>query len=171
MAEIFIYTPDTTPNELVDIKKDSKEFKVFLAGTIDNGDSIDWQAKVIELTKNIANQPIGIYNPRRKKWDPNTDHAGIMKQIDWEQRALNRVEHIYLVLLDNSKSPISLLELGLFARTGKVTVFCTPKFYRYDNVLDTCNRYNIELVNNTDPSIISKRIERNAKDWKTLNNN
>lgn len=168
MSKISIYTPETTPNELVERKNSKHEFKVFLAGTIDDGNSTDWQSKVIEQVKGAMTYDISIYNPRRKSWDPKARQDEVMQQIDWEQRALSIADHIYMVLLDNSKSPISLLELGLFARTRKITVFCTPNFYRYFNVLDTCHRHNLEIVNSTDPGVIARRITRNAKDFEIL---
>ena len=63
-----------------------------------------------------------------------------------------------MVLLDNSKSPISLLEMGLYAKSKKMLVFCTDKFYRYDNVRLTCEKYKIPLVNSTDINTIAKNI-------------
>ena len=63
-----------------------------------------------------------------------------------------------MVLLDDSKSPISLLELGLYAETKKLVVFCTPNFYRWDNVRLTCEKYNIELVQDLHPLIIVNKI-------------
>ena len=56
------------------------------------------------------------------------------KQIKWEQNHLDSADVIAMVLLDDSKSPISLLEMGLYAKSKKLIVFCTPEFYRYDNV-------------------------------------
>ena len=47
--------------------------------------------------------------------------------------------------LSNSKSPITLLELGLFAHTGKLFVCCPKDFYRSGNVQIICNNYNIPM--------------------------
>lgn len=44
-----------------------------------------------------------------------------------------------------SKSPITLLELGLFAKSGKLHVVCTDGFYRYDNVRITCAKYGVPV--------------------------
>lgn len=167
MGNLFIYNPENTPNREVGLKKSKKEYRVFLAGTIDNGSSEDWQKRVIEaLDPKMLD--IGVYNPRRDNWDSNAGHEGVMKQIDWEQRALEKVEHIFMVFLDNSKSPISFLELGMYCRSKKITVFCTKNFYRYDNVLDTCNRYGIELVQTTHPNTIARKIMSKAADHATL---
>ena len=47
--------------------------------------------------------------------------------------------------LGDSRSPISLLEMGLYARSGKLFVACSPDYYRYDNVRITCRRYGVPL--------------------------
>ena len=47
--------------------------------------------------------------------------------------------------LCDSKSHISLLELGLHDRENKVIVYCPKSFYRYDNVEVTCKLYNVPL--------------------------
>ena len=63
-----------------------------------------------------------------------------------------------ILLLDDSKSPISLLEMGLYAKSKKLIVFCTPKFYRFDNVRLTCEKYHIPLVQDLHPLIIANKI-------------
>ena len=47
-----------------------------------------------------------------------------------------------------SKSPVSLLELGLFANRGRgrIIVACPERFYRRGNVQVVCERFGIELV-------------------------
>ena len=79
-------------------------------------------------------------------------------QIKWEQDYLDKANVIAMVLLDDSKSPISLLEMGLYANTDKLIVFCTPNFYRWDNVRLTCEKYHIELIQDTHPSVIANKI-------------
>lgn len=171
MEKILVNTPENTPRETIGLKTRSfpKEYRVFLAGTIDNGASANWQEQVIE--KLTINSPKGmaliVYNPRRSNW--NASHEDQMIQIDWEQRALADANHIFLVLLDGSKSPISLLELGLYAKSRKITVFCTKKFYRYDNVYDTCMRNKIELVETTNPTTIARKILGKCNDFAIMN--
>ena len=45
---------------------------------------------------------------------------------------------------DSLPAPASL-EMGLFARSGKLYVACEPDFYRHDNVRITCARYGVPL--------------------------
>lgn len=115
---------------------------VFLAGTIDNGDSFNWQEDIINRCQDLD---VIFYNPRRKHWPDNPIPSQIESQIRWEQEHLDNADVIIMCLLDDSKSPISLLELGLYAQSGKLIVFCNPEFYRYTNVKLTCQKYNIPL--------------------------
>ncbi len=46
----------------------------------------------------------------------------------------------------NTMSPISLLELGLFARSGKLIVYCPEEFWRSGNVDIVCLKYGIKQV-------------------------
>ncbi len=128
---------------------------IFLAGTIDNGESTNWQKKLIDKFKNIN---IKIYNPRRERWNKNASKKEVEYQIKWEQEYLDNANLIVMVLSDNSKSPISLLELGLYATSKKILVFCTDKFYRFDNVRLTCEKYNIPLFTNTNINYIFNKI-------------
>ena len=126
-------------------KENDERLSIFLAGTIDNGDSENWQEKVIENFKFNAN--VKFYNPRRKQWDPCPSE--LIYQIHWEQEYLDKADLIIMAISDDSKSPISLLELGLYAKDQKMVVFCNDKFYRYMNVKLTCEKYNIPLYKNS----------------------
>ena len=121
---------------------------IFLAGTIDMGNSEDWQNKLINDMKkwdDNINEYI-VYNPRRDKGfsdDPNEFEY----QVNWELDRLEACDTIIMHILGTSKSPITLMELGLFARSGKLVVICEPNFYRYGNVRIVCNRYEVPLFN------------------------
>lgn len=134
--------------------------KIFLAGTIDDGHSTDWQREVVEELKDTD---VEIFNPRRYDFPEYPKPEDVIRQIQWEQKHLDEADHIIMVFKDDSKSPITLLELGLYANSGKLTVYCTDKFYRYWNVQETCKKYNIPLVNNTS----TKRI---VSDIRVMNN-
>lgn len=152
--KMIIITPETIINKEAN-KLDVKS--VFLAGTIDNGDSLNWQDNVIIELINLG-VSCNIYNPRREHWNSNPSKEEMENQIKWEQDHLDEADVIAMVLLDESKSPISLLELGLYAKSNKLIVFCTPNFYRWDNVKLTCEKYNIELVQDLHPLIIANKI-------------
>ena len=86
---------------MIVITPETEKFKsIFLAGTIDNGDSIDWQKKLIEKFKD---SDIKIYNPRREHWDKKASKEDLEYQIKWEQEHLDNADLIVMVLSDNSK--------------------------------------------------------------------
>ena len=124
------------------IYPDSKS--VFLAGTIDDGNSFNWQECLINRCQDLD---VVFYNPRRKQWNKDATQEEIEYQIKWEQEHLDSADLIVMCLLDSSKSPISLLELGLYANSNKLVVFCNSGFYRYTNIKMTCHKYNIPLYN------------------------
>ena len=157
---MIIITPEETISKLPN-KPNSKS--VFLAGTIDNGDSLNWQNKTIIELMNLGINDIEIYNPRREHWNPNPSKEEMECQIKWEQEYLDKADFIAMVLLDDSKSSISLLVLGLYAKSNKLMVFCTPDFYRWDNVRLTCEKYNIQLVESTHPLVIANKIINKIK--------
>lgn len=152
---MIIITPETIENKGSNTL-DSKS--VFLAGTIDNGNSLNWQDKTIIELINLGVKNLEVYNPRREHWNQNPTKQEIENQIRWEQDHLDSADIIAMVLLDDSKSPVSLLELGLYAKSNKLIVFCTPKYCRFDNVRLTCEKYNIELVQDTLPLLIANKI-------------
>jgi hypothetical protein len=45
-------------------------------------------------------------------------------------------------------TPITLLELGMYAGTGKAIVCCPEGFYKGGNVQMVCLRYGIDLLGN-----------------------
>lgn len=132
---------------------------VFLGGTIDCGNSENWQHKLIKELEFVKTEhPLCIYNPRREEWPSSEDHDNIDKQINWELYHLERADIIVMNILGNSKSPISLMEIGLFAKENKLLVFCPKEFYRYDNVRIVCNKYNIPLFETNDITFIKDKV-------------
>ena len=49
-----------------------------------------------------------------------------------------------------TKSPISLLEFGLYAKSKKLYVCCPNVFYRKENIDIVCEKYNIPQKENLD---------------------
>lgn len=121
-----------------------KRLSVFLAGSIEMGNAIDWQTTAIEMLKD-AN--IDILNPRRLDWDSSWEqkinNEKFYEQVKWELDALEEADLIIMYFDPKTKSPISLLELGLYARSGKLIVICPDSFWRKGNVDIVCDYYNI----------------------------
>ena len=122
--------------------------RVFLAGTIDMGNSVDWQKELNEYFSGKGGKWL-LFNPRQEKWD--VTRSGEMDyQVNWELSHLEQSDYIIMNILGSSNSPISLLEMGLFARSGKMAVVCPKEYYRYDNVRITCDRYHVPLYQDLD---------------------
>lgn len=141
-------TYELKPREELPVKDDGSFTGIFLAGTIDMGNSVDWQARLKEYFSGKEGRYI-LYNPRRGSWNGGAD--GEMEyQVNWELEHLEKADIIIMNILGSSKSPITLLEMGLHARSGKLYVACEPSFYRYDNVRITCAYYGIPLYPSLD---------------------
>ena len=143
-----------------EIKVNKYKTKVFLGGTIDSGNSEDWQ-KVI-CKEFINNNEYIILNPRRDNW-PDDGSEEVIRQIKWEHKRMDEADIIVMNLLPDSKSPISLMEIGMYNESGKLLVFCTDKFYRFDNVKIVCEKYKIELFETNDNKEIVEQILKHKK--------
>lgn len=98
--------------------------KVFLAGTIDMGRSSDWQAALVARFRDSIGGRWLFFNPRRREF--HASPAEMEYQVAWELAHLEAADLIVMNLLGDSRSPISLLEMGLYARSGKLFVACSP---------------------------------------------
>ncbi len=125
----------------------ANKFSVFLAGTIDLGKGIEWQK---EVEAGLSDTDAIILNPRRDVWDWNTpmdpNNEMFRGQVLWELAALESSSLVALYLAPNSESRVSLIELGLYLRSGKLVVSCDPSFSRYGNVFLSCEKYKIPMV-------------------------
>ena len=67
-----------------------------------------------------------------------------------------------LHLAAETRSPISLLELGLHASSGKLLVHCAEGYWRKGNVDITADRYGVERVDTISELIaaVKRRIEK-----------
>ncbi|KAF7348453.1 hypothetical protein MVEN_01362300 [Mycena venus] len=127
---------DTTPRARIYKPPHKPEIigrSIFLAGSIEMGAAEDWQTSAS---------------------DPQ-----FREQVEWELDQLERCDVIAMYLDPNTKAPISLLELGLFAQTSKMVVCCPDGFYRKGNVEIVCERANVPLVQNLN-QLIDKVIEK-----------
>jgi hypothetical protein len=122
-------------------------YSIFLAGSIEMGKAEDWQQGIVEFVKH-QNDKLVILNPRRDNWDSSwkqdKDSFNFRSQVTWELGALEKADLVVFYFDPNTKSPVSLLELGLFA--NKSLVCCPEGFWRKGNVDVVCERYNIQTV-------------------------
>lgn len=120
----------------------SEDLKVFLAGSIEMGTAENWQEYV---TTKLQGEPVTLLNPRRDNWDNSwaqtKENQQFREQVEWELNALSKSNYIILYFDKDTKSPISLLEMGLFAQSGKLLVVCPEGFWRKGNVDIVCEKY------------------------------
>lgn len=130
--------------------RDKNKKSIFLAGSIEMDKAINWQKKCEEL---LLDKYI-IFNPRRDSWDSSweqsIDNAKFKEQVTWELHALENADIIIMFFAGSTKSPISLLELGLFAHSEKLNVIVEDEFWRKGNIDIVCERYKIKQFKNLD---------------------
>lgn len=131
---------------------------IFLAGSIEQGRAEDWQTRV---EQQLADIECVILNPRRDGWDASWEqrarHAQFRGQVEWELEALERAALILLYLDPATHAPISLLELGLHARSGRMLVGCPDGYWRKGNVEIVCERYGVPLFDDFDSLLAAVR--------------
>lgn len=119
---------------------------VFLAGSIEMGKAKDWQKEMEDF---FEKEGWGTFNPRRKDWDSSWEQSiedpQFYQQVSWELDGLEKADMVLLYLEPDTKSPISLLELGKFSIPGKTFVVCPDGFWRKGNVDIFCVKYNIPV--------------------------
>lgn len=142
------------PNEFREDNTEKSTLKIFLAGSIEMGKAKNWQEKVKEQIADMEiygewsqKKEIKILNPRRDDWDSSWEqsihNSQFREQVEWELRAMEAADIILLWFEPDTKSPISLLELGLFANSEKMAVYCPEGFWRKGNVDVVCEKYGI----------------------------
>lgn len=141
------------------LKPNNKEFikfnpTIFLAGSIEMGLAENWQVKIENI---LQKESVTIFNPRRDDWDSSWSHTSeqFNQQVNWELNALELSDIIFMYFAPETKSPISLLELGLYADSKKMIVVCPDNFWRKGNVSVVCARYNIPMFNTIDEGIFA----------------
>lgn len=139
----MIAKPPTTP--------DLSAFtpSVFLAGSIEQDKAENWQT----IAENFFMQypEVVVLNPRRDSWDSSVKQtaqdARLHQQVSWELYHLSECKCIIMYFDPTTLSPITLLELGLYAKSNKLLVCCPDGFWRKGNVEIVCARYNVPMFN------------------------
>jgi len=138
MIEIKAPNPQIVEHNLI---------KIFLAGSIEMGTAENWQERIVDEFKD---SDFIFFNPRRDNWDSSIeqskDNEAFAEQVNWELDGLEYADVVVFYFDPNTKSPISLLELGLVAGKANeygitVIVCCPDGFYRKGNVEIVCDRY------------------------------
>jgi hypothetical protein len=103
------------------------------------------------------------FNPRRDDWDSSWEqkqsNTQFNYQVNWEMDKLRDSDLIFMYFSPETKSPISLLELGLHANDRKLIVCCPEGFWRKGNVDIVCTRNNIQCFTNLNDAIGALRTK------------
>ncbi len=124
---------------------------VFLAGSIEMGAASPWHDEVIEYLKTSVYRNVDVFNPRRTDWDDSwkqtSKDKNFKEQVNWEIDHIDSSEFIFFNIENDTKSPITLLELGYVCKNKNKTIVvcCGDKFWRRGNVEVMCERNNIML--------------------------
>lgn len=125
---------------------------IFTAGSIDMGQAEDWQA---EFEQRFKTYDINVFNPRRDQWDPNWEQSinnpVFAEQVNWELDGLDKADIIALYFGPTTTSIISMMELGMFASSGKIIAYCPDQFWR---------RGNVEVCASRNPIVVTNDIEQ-----------
>ena len=134
------------------------EKAIFLCGSIEMGKAENWQDKIVRKLKDAKN--LVILNPRRDDWDSSwvqeMSNPQFREQVEWELKGQEESTVIPCYFDPATKSPITLLELGLFVK--KMVVCCPEGFYRKGNVDIVCNRYCVTMAKDVD-DLVKKTLE------------
>jgi hypothetical protein len=135
------------------------ERRVFLAGSIEMGAAGQWQQRVVSAVSGVRD--LVVLNPRRDDWDDSwvqrASNGQFMGQVSWELEMMEAADIVVMYLDPDTRSPVSLLELGLHARSGKLLVCCPDGFWRKGNVEVVCQRYQVPLFEALDDLIAALR--------------
>ncbi|CAM1372061.1 nucleoside 2-deoxyribosyltransferase domain-containing protein [Tenacibaculum xiamenense] len=121
---------------------------VFLAGSMCIDKEDDWRKNVI---KNFANV-FDFIDPTNENHNLLND-SQMEHHINWELEGLELSDIILMNLLPESKSPISMVELGLYARSNKLIICCPENFYQYRYIKTLAKKYNVALFTELEKGI------------------
>lgn len=131
-----------------------------------------WQDKLKERLKHLDFVAL---NPRRDDWDSaitqSADDPRFSEQVNWELDGLQCADIVAFYFDPNTKSPVTLLELGLIAGDlnpespydfQRAIVCCPQGFWRRGNIEIVCERHGITLVDNFEAFVdtLSRWIQR-----------
>ncbi|KAF2872966.1 hypothetical protein BDV95DRAFT_490184 [Massariosphaeria phaeospora] len=126
------------------LKAEITKPSVILYGSIDKN---NWHSA---LSASLAHLPITVLDPRRDDWDSSwiedVSFPKFKEQVEWEMDHAQVADVIVFYFAPGTLAPIALLELGMYAATGKVVVCCPKDFYKRGNVHMVCDRYGIQLI-------------------------
>lgn len=142
--------------------------RIFLAGSIEMGKAEDWRKELVDY---FSSEKIIFFNPYRKSWDSSwkqdpTPGTQFHTQVSWELDHIDKADLVVFYFDPKTQSPITLLELGhALGKEKNVIVCCPDGYFRKGNVVITCARHNVDVLNTKEEFFakIKEWIQRNSK--------
>jgi hypothetical protein len=123
---------------------DERSPSVFLAGSIEMGTAENWQKQIEDAMDDLD---VVLLNPRREEWDATWEQSirdpRFREQVEWELSGLEQASLVAMYFAPQTKAPVTLLELGLSTRGGKLLVCCPEGYWRRGNIEVVCERYGV----------------------------
>lgn len=139
------------------------DVSVFLAGSIEQGVAEMWQDRIIgELRKSGTKKKVLALNPRRTAWDASwvqsKENPHFFDQVSWELGNIHNANIVFFWFDPATKSPVSLLELGLILNAPdegnqKIVIYCPDDFWRAGNVDITADFFGISVYKTPEEAI------------------
>lgn len=146
-----------------EVIKEMNSPKLFLGGTIANGEARDWQREVVDYFKDVKEGVV--FNPRRTEWDKEASSEAKWQQINWELNAQRKSNILLYHFEDKYVNPITLLELGYFVGLQEymktIIVSCPKSYTYYDNVCAICIRENIRIFVSLEDALRAIKYDMN----------
>jgi len=146
-------------------KHELNAFTIFLAGSIDQGNAVDWQ---LALSNKLVNYDAILFNPRRQEWNAklkqSIDEPSFLEQVTWEQHYLHSADFRIFYFTKDSKAPITFMELGQTI-TKPGIICCEEGFYRTGNLEITAKLNGMPIVSNMDDLLKHLKVLISAKQW------
>lgn len=131
---------------------------IFLAGSIDMGRAEAWQRQVEFV---LADENVTLLNPRRDDWDnswvQSIHNPSFRAQAEWELDGLDKADLILVYFAPATQAPVSLLEMGLYARSGRMMIACPKGYWRRGNVEIVSKRFDIPLHPDLETALLVMR--------------
>jgi nucleoside 2-deoxyribosyltransferase len=128
----------------------------FLAGSVSRHSTANWREYVMTA---FADTDFVFYNPERSDWDENWKETVSDKkfaaQVQWEMDAMEKADTIIINFLPGSPSAVTMMEMGLFAASGKLMVCCPDDFWKCGNVQMVCQKFQVPFFRTMDGLIDS----------------
>lgn len=100
------------------------------------------------------------YNPRRPDWDSSwtqdpSEGTPFTEQVTWELSHIMKSDWVVFYFDPKTKSPVTMLELGLCIGLRKKMIVCCPDgFWRKGNVVLSCNIANTPVLNSFEELVV-----------------